>query len=113
MIDEASPFDVEIVDDWMFVYSSRPFRSTAPAAYERLFRIAATVGGKALSQSRRYSDARMGDFAVNLVNFRGKSLKYWYLPWRRRTIALVLAVLIPIVGLAVGFLLRDISLLHR
>ena len=27
LIDEAAPFDVEIIDDWMFVYSQRAFRT--------------------------------------------------------------------------------------
>lgn len=58
LIDEASPFDVEIVDDWMFIYSARPFDSLQPASYQRLFSIMATVGAKTLSQSARYSDDR-------------------------------------------------------
>jgi hypothetical protein len=58
LIDEASPFDVEIVDDWMFIYSARPFDSLQPASYQRLFSIMATVGAKTLSQSARYSDER-------------------------------------------------------
>jgi hypothetical protein len=28
LIDEAAPFDVELVDDWMFVYASHPFDMT-------------------------------------------------------------------------------------
>lgn len=75
LIDEASPFDVELVDQWMFVYSSRPFALTDPAVLQRLFTIADTVGAKALSQSERYADDRIGDPAVNMVAPQGARLK--------------------------------------
>ena len=75
LIDEAAPFDVEIVDDWMFVYSSTPFVPTDPGHFQRLFRIADTVGEKTLSQTDRYADDRIGDPAVNLVAPQGARLK--------------------------------------
>jgi len=75
LIDEAAPFDVEIIDDWMFVYSSRPFAPADPAHFQRLFRIADTVGEKTLSQTDRYADDRIGDPAVNLVAPQGARLK--------------------------------------
>ena len=75
LIDEAAPFDVEIVDDWMFVYSSRPFPSLDPAVYARLFRIVDTVGAKALAQTDRYVDQRVGSFAANIVAPQGQRLK--------------------------------------
>ena len=75
LIDEASPFDVEIVDDWMFVYSSKPLTATDPAVYQRLFRIIDTVGAKALSQTQRYADERIGDTSVDLVAPQGQRLK--------------------------------------
>lgn len=75
LIDEAAPFDVEIIDDWMFVYSPKPFVSADPHVYQRLFRIIDTVGAKALSQTDRYSDERIGDPAVNLVAPSGQRLK--------------------------------------
>ncbi|MEP6842268.1 MAG: hypothetical protein ABJA11_02020 [Pseudolysinimonas sp.] len=75
LIDEASPYDVELVDQWMFVYSSRPFDMTEPAVLQRLFRIADTVGAKALSQTDHYADDRIGDPAINLVAPQGARLK--------------------------------------
>ncbi|TBN56412.1 hypothetical protein EYE40_02800 [Glaciihabitans arcticus] len=75
LIDEASPFDVEIVDDWMFVYSATPFVPTDPAVYQRLFRIIDTVGAKTLTQTDRYADERIGDSTVNLVAPQGQRLK--------------------------------------
>jgi hypothetical protein len=75
LIDEAAPFDVEIIDDWMFVYSPTPFAPTDPQVYQRLFRIIDTVGEKTLSQTERYADERIGDPAVNLVAPAGQRLR--------------------------------------
>jgi hypothetical protein len=63
LVDEVAPFDVEIVDDWMFVYSAAAFNSTDPDVYERLFRIIDTVGEKTLSQTERYADNQAQDAA--------------------------------------------------
>ena len=75
LIDNASPFDVEIIDDWMFVYSSAQFQSANPTVYQRLFQIVDTVGAKTLSQTDRYLDERVGDFAANYVAPQGQRLK--------------------------------------
>ena len=76
LIDEASPFDVEIVDDWMFVYSQRPFPAGQPAVYQRLLRIVETVGAKTLTQTDRYQDDRAAQpFAANVVAPEGARLK--------------------------------------
>ena len=58
LIDESRHFDVEIVDDWMFVYSATRFDMTDPGTLRRLFRIVDTVGAKTLRQTARYSDER-------------------------------------------------------
>ena len=75
LIDEAAPFDVEIVDDWMFVYSNVRFTTGDANLYARLFRIIDTVGAKTLTQTDRYVDARIGDFSANIVAPEGARLK--------------------------------------
>ena len=75
LIDEAAPFDVEIVDDWMFVYSDKTFTPAEPAVYQRLFRILDTIGAKTLSQTERYADERIGDRSINLIAPQGQRLK--------------------------------------
>jgi len=75
LIDEASPFDVEIVDDWMFVYSNAAFQTGDVNMYARLFRIVDTVGAKTLTQTDRYVDERIGTFAANIVAPQGARLK--------------------------------------
>jgi hypothetical protein len=75
LIDEAAPFDVEIVDDWMFVYSQAALPTGDPGTYARLFRIIDTVGAKTLTQTDRYVDERVGDFTANIVAPQGARLK--------------------------------------
>lgn len=75
LIDETAAFDVEIVDDWMFVYSVKPFALDAAQTVDRLFRIIRTVGAKTLKQTDRYVDERIGDPAIDLVAPQGQRLK--------------------------------------
>lgn len=57
LVDEAADYTVEIVDDWMFVYSWYPFTDDVEA-FRRVFSIIDLVGAKALRQSDRYRDDR-------------------------------------------------------
>jgi hypothetical protein len=76
LIDNAAPYDVEIVDDWMFVYSATPFPPGQPAIYQRLLSIVETVGAKTLTQTDRYQDDRVAaPFAANVVAPQGTRLK--------------------------------------
>ncbi|WP_395639542.1 hypothetical protein [Pseudolysinimonas sp.] len=100
-IDQVAPFDVEIVDDWMFVYSPRGFAMDNPALLDRLFRIIDVVGAKALSRTRRYRDEKAttpaglpAGFAANVVAPRGQRL-------RRRFPTAVIVALAVVLGLPV------------
>jgi hypothetical protein len=64
LIDEAAPFDVEIVDRWMFFYVPRPFNSMDPQVYQRLFRILQTVGTKIVGQTSNYSNPELAPMAT-------------------------------------------------
>jgi hypothetical protein len=76
LIDHAAPFDVEIIDAWMFVYSATAFPAAQPAVYQRLLRIVETVGAKTLTQTDRYQDDRAAaPFASNIVAPEGTRLK--------------------------------------
>lgn len=75
LIDNAAPFDVEIVDRWMFVYSATAFDMVKPAVHQRLLSIVDTVGAKTLTQTDRYSDERVQNFTANLVAPHGQRLK--------------------------------------
>jgi hypothetical protein len=55
LIDQASPFDVEIAGNWMFFYSRIPFNMLDSSVYGRLFRILNTIGDKVIGKSQRGS----------------------------------------------------------
>lgn len=99
LIDNAAPFDVEVIDDWMFVYASQPFSMTWPGVYERLFRILQTVGAKTVTQTDRYADDRTAlPFAANIVAPPGTRL-------RRRipVVAIVIVALVIVLPVLVVF----------
>ena len=75
-IDDAGSFDVEIVDDWMFVYSPKRFPALDPATYQRLFTIIQTLGAKAVSQTENYHDDRVASPAANIVAPQGQRLRH-------------------------------------
>jgi hypothetical protein len=76
LIDEVSAFDVEVVDDWMFVYSTVPFALDQPAVHQRMFQIMQTVGTKTVRQTQRYADDRVPDSRVtNIVAPQGRRLR--------------------------------------
>ncbi|AYF96841.1 hypothetical protein [Protaetiibacter intestinalis] len=80
LIDEAGAFDVEVIDDWMFVYQATPLRMGEAATMERLLRIVDTVGAKTVAQTDYYADERVGDRNVNLVAPQGARLRRG-VPW--------------------------------
>jgi len=63
LIDDASAFDVEVVDDRLFAYYSGRIDTADPLTVRRLFAIATTVGAKTLDRAERYHDDRAGTSA--------------------------------------------------
>lgn len=59
LIDDASEFDVEIVDDWMFFYASPHFDFADQAHLSHVFNVIETVGQKAVDQTELYSDSNV------------------------------------------------------
>ncbi|MEP6482777.1 MAG: hypothetical protein ABJA94_12305, partial [Rhodoglobus sp.] len=55
MIDSVAEFDVEIVDDWLFVYSPTDFSTAGEAEYRRLFDIIQMLEAKIVDQAAHYS----------------------------------------------------------
>ena len=76
LIDEAQDFDVEIVDDWMFVYSAQPLELSSPGVAGRMFRILATVGAKASGRADRYGDDHAGSVRGATVAPGGRRLRH-------------------------------------
>jgi hypothetical protein len=76
LIDDAGSYDVEIVDDWMFIYSPHRFPPLSVPNYQRLFTIVQTVGTKTISQTENYHDDRVGSAAANIVAPQGQRLRH-------------------------------------
>jgi hypothetical protein len=76
LIDNSAQFDVEIVDDWMFLYSNKPLNLADAATMNHLFRIVDTVGAKTLGQTERYSDDRIGSAGADMVAPQGRRLRH-------------------------------------
>jgi hypothetical protein len=100
LVDEFSAFDVEIVDDWMFLYSTEPFDLLQPAVWQRLDRIVDTVGSKMLRQTGRYADERVDDPRLNIIAPQGRRMRRGIAPG-----AIVLSV-IGILGIGAFHALR-------
>lgn len=84
LMDEAGPVDVEVIDDWVFLYRFGGFDLADPRTMRVLFRIIDTVGERMLRRSGAYADSRMNvandDSAparmlVNEVSAQGRRLK--------------------------------------
>lgn len=61
--DNAAALDVEIVDDWLFLYAKRDFSTLDPATWAWLFAAVAALLDK-FAQWERWRDARLADIAV-------------------------------------------------
>lgn len=76
LIDESAQFDVEIIDDALYVYSSRPFMMQDPAVLNRLFAIIDAIGNKMTKATERYADERVVNAReANIVAPAGARLK--------------------------------------
>jgi hypothetical protein len=67
LMDDAAPFDVEIIDKWMFLYVPRPFNMMDTTLYQRVFGILDTVGAKIVGQTSHYSDPALAAVAAPAV----------------------------------------------
>jgi hypothetical protein len=107
-IDETAPFDSELIDDWLFVYSRDPFDDGDAEIYDRLLRIVDLVGAKVVHQTDGYRDEQVGDFAANVVSFPGRRVRQG-VPWRVYKIiavaTLVVFVVIPVLFFGLIFLI--------
>jgi hypothetical protein len=88
LIDEAGAFDVEVVDDWMFVYAQAPFRMGDAPQLQRMLRIVDTVGATTVDRTDYYADERVGDRRANLVAPQGARLRRG-VPWATIIVSVV------------------------
>ncbi|QAY73229.1 hypothetical protein ET445_07585 [Agromyces protaetiae] len=84
---EVPGWNVEVVDEWVFLFGEGHFRPLAPETWERLFRVVGVVGPKLLSRTSRYRDERLVppgadplqafSSTPNLVTRQGWRLRRW------------------------------------
>ena len=98
LIDEVGVSHVEIIDDWLFVYSPDDFTRLDAAGYERLYRMIDVLQAKALRQTRAYQDERAAPVTVAPQGSRMKPGKSQY----SRLFSLSLWVIVGMIVLFVG-----------
>jgi hypothetical protein len=74
LIDRLASYDLEIVDNRLYIYSHSPFNMLDPQTHERLASIVQVVGHKATNQTLRYSDDRTAP-GVDMVGAGGLRLR--------------------------------------
>lgn len=79
LIDEAGKFDVEVIDDQLFVYG-KEFNFYDTATWQRIMAIIMTVGAKTISQTDYYADERVGNRTIDVVAEGGRRLRRG-IPW--------------------------------
>ncbi len=109
LIDETGDFDVEIVDEWFFVYSRHGFDLSNGTLWRRLERIRHVVGAKAITRTDLYANAR--DPAViaegsrlRMGLFTGRGRVGWKL-----AVALGLSMVIFIAGIVAFFIVFTVA----
>ncbi len=75
LIDNANAFDIEIVDNQLYLYQSKQFELTSREQFEKLFHIFNTIGTKVERQTDYYADERINDRTMNVVAQPGRRLK--------------------------------------
>ena len=101
LIDETGGMHVEIVDDWLFVYSPVDFDGASVEDYERFFRIINVVGAKTLRQTSRYEDDRLAQASIpaaqRVVGEDGRRLQRGALtPYGRAMLPVLIAMAVII-----------------
>lgn len=75
MIDHLRDYDVEIVDNMMYLYSNKKFSLTDPKRLEQLIKISINIYDKLQRRTDYYADSRVGDRAADTVADAGRRLK--------------------------------------
>jgi hypothetical protein len=79
LIDEAAQFDVEVIDDQLFIYG-KEFQLMQPQTWQRVFEIITTIGKKTFSQTDYYADEKVGNRSLDVVAEPGRRLRQG-VPW--------------------------------
>ena len=78
LIDHGRQYDIEIIDDELFIYNITRFKLETPQLYGPLLKIINTIGGELVDQTDYYADERVGDRTANIVAPAGRRLRSGY-----------------------------------
>lgn len=74
-IEESGSYDIEIIDDLMYIYSSEYFALDRRESLEKILAVAAKLKAKIRNQTDYYADERVGNRSINMVSTQGQRLK--------------------------------------
>ena len=95
LIDYGGGFDMEVVEDELFIYKSGKFDLSSQTELTNLLSIVESIGSELREQTDQYADEQVGDRTQNIVAPQGMRLKHG-INW--------IAVIIVIAFLAFNFL---------
>lgn len=76
MIDQGSDYDIEVVDDEIYLYKNGSFKLDDPEFYRSMGRMLSIIHKEILDQTDYYADSRSGDRSQNVIQPAGARLKY-------------------------------------
>ncbi len=103
LIDYGSKFDIEVVDNQLYLYRYNGFDFTKPGHIDLIFKALEMIGARMQTRSSRYADARATGRHVDIVAPEGRRLKRGY-------VSILLTILFVLIYLLVQFTTNDFGL---
>lgn len=75
LIDYGSKYDMEVIDDQLYIYSKEAIRLDDTPTLQQLLQVIGIIGTEIRDQSQNYSDDRIGDRRANVIAAPGLKLK--------------------------------------
>jgi hypothetical protein len=75
LVDRGAKFDIEIVDNYLYIYSNEAFNLDDEAAVQTIFDLIPRIGSEVEANTKRYADATVGNRELNEVAKPGRRLK--------------------------------------
>lgn len=75
MIDYGKSYDIEVIDNQLFLYQNGSFQLDHPEFYQNIGKIISTIHTEMIDQTDYYADERVGDRTQDIVASRGARLK--------------------------------------
>ena len=76
LIDSGSGFDMEVIDDELYIYRASSFNLASEAELRTLLGIVSVIGRELKDQTDYYADERVGDRTQNIIATPGARLKH-------------------------------------